>query len=48
MTSAIAHSFNLSVLGGADVASTPPDATRELSIDELVWVGGGEVVIGTK
>jgi hypothetical protein len=48
MKSAIAYVSNLPVLGGQDVASCANDMPRELSIDELTWVAGGEVTGGTK
>jgi hypothetical protein len=48
MKPAIDYTANLSVLGGQDVASTTTASSRELSLDELAWVGGGQGVGGTK
>jgi hypothetical protein len=48
MNTATAYPSNLSVLGGKDVAPVTTQPSRELSIDELVWVGGGSGVTGTK
>jgi hypothetical protein len=48
MNTATAYPSNLSVLGGLDVAQVTTESSRELSIDELVWVGGGSGVTGTK
>jgi hypothetical protein len=47
MQFAIANQANLSVLVGANTQPSDTSA-RELSIDELNWVGGGEGGSGIK
>jgi hypothetical protein len=48
MNTATAYTPNLSFVGSADVVSTVTEPNRELTIDELVWVGGGDGVVGIK
>jgi hypothetical protein len=47
MQFAIANEPNLSVLVGASTPASDISA-RDLSVDELEWVGGGEVGTGIK